>query len=48
MSLCQSKKNIEEETEKKKNPSLRVNGKVTFPKSIERRVCGGKRNIQVV
>ena len=50
MSLCQSnKKNIEEETEKKKeNPSLRVNAKVPFPKSIERSVFGGKRNIQVV
>ena len=50
MSLCQSnKKNIEEETEKKKeNPSLRVNVKVPFPKSIERSVFGGKRNIQVV
>lgn len=47
MSLCQSKNNIEEETEKK-NPSLRVNGKVTFPQSTERRVYGGKRNIQVV
>ena len=52
MSLCQSnKKNTEEETEKKKkkeNPSLRVNAKVPFPKSIEHSVFSGKRNIQVV